>query len=128
MKGFFTKYKITSIIVSLLTLFGGTGYVGTLVVQDMPIYKSIGKAYHISLKVDSIQNVNSIRINYVFDYVKAVEAKKKTEYQVGLRFKTINNKLYFRDKEREYREIKTDSTGDYYRDDSDNRVYINDRL
>lgn len=128
MKSFLTKYKVSSIIISIITLLGGTGYVSSLVIRDMPIYKNISKAYDTSLKVDSIQKVNSIRINYVFKYIKNQEKKKKEEYQVGLRFKKINEKLYFRDKHREYREIKTDLTGDYYRDDSDRKVYINDKI
>ena len=128
MKDFFVKYKITSVLLTLVSLIGGTGYVGTLVIQDMPIYKNIDKAYEISLKVDSIQRVNKKRLEYVYEYISKQEKKKNEEYQVGLRFKKLNGKLYFRDKLREYREIKHDVTGDYYRDANDKRVYINDKL
>lgn len=128
MKDFFAKYKITSILLTAVSLIGGTGYVGTLVIQDMPIYKNIDKAYEISLKVDSIQRVNKKRLEYVYEYISNQEKKKNEEYQVGLRFKKLNGKLYFRDKLREYREIKHDVTGDYYRDANDKRVYINDKL
>ena len=128
MKDFFSKYKITSILISVLSLVGGTGYVGTLVIQDMPIYKSIDKAYVTSMKVDSIQRVNKIRMDYMYDYIGRQVKNKSEEYQVGLRFKKLNGKLYFRDKTKEYREIKHDVTGDYYMDANDKRVYINDRL
>jgi len=128
MKNFFVKYKITSILLSVLSLIGGTGYVGTLVIQDMPIYKSIDKAYVTSMKVDSIQKVNKIRMDYMYDYISRQVKNKSEEYQVGLRFKKLNGKLYFRDMLKEYREIKHDVTGDYYRDANDKRVYINDKL
>jgi len=128
MKDFFSKYKITSILISLLSLIGGTGYVGSLVIQDMPIYKNIDKAYQTSLKVDSIQRVNLNKINYVFDYIREEKEKKSEEYQVGLRFKKLNSQLYFRDMKKEYRIIKHDATGDYYRDENDKRVYINDKI
>ena len=39
----------------------------------------------------------------------------------------MNKKLYYRDKNREYREIFHDTTGDYYRDENDKRVYITDK-
>ena len=128
MKDFLAKYKVSSLIISMVSLVGGSGYIGMLIIQDMPIYKHIDKAYETSLKVDSIQKINIIRLNYAFEYIKEQNEKKEQEYQVGLRFKKANGQLYFRDKNKEYRIIKHDKTGDYYRDENDKRVYINDKL
>ncbi len=128
MKDFFTKYKITSILLTVVSLVGGAGYLGTLVIQDMPIYKNIDKAYEMSIRVDSIQRINKVRMDYMYDYISRQVKNKSEEYQVGLRFKKLNGKLYFRDMLKEYREIKHDVTGDYYRDANDKRVYINDKL
>ena len=128
MKKIFSEYKTLAITLIATGLISLTGYIGVLILKDTTIYKDLESNTVRTLYLEEEHSKDSVTIYDFKVFVNDYNEKKKTEFQVGLRFRELNKKLYFRDKFREYREIKSDYTGDYYRDENDNKVYINDKL
>lgn len=55
---------------------------------------------------------------------KEIEQKS---FAVGLRYNEEENKMYYRTSDKKEREVHKGNTGDYYRDENDRIVYINDK-
>lgn len=104
--------------------FGGLGagltYIGSLMYEDWQVVKDVKELKEWK---DSAQH----KVTYMMKHIQDEVNVKSNEYQVGLRFKKSNKKLYWRDKNREYREVFHDFTGEYYRDETDKKVYISDK-
>jgi len=120
--------KVLAWFLGIILSTGSIGYVSVLVIQDTPIYKKIDRAFTIAKWLETEHAKDTVDIFNAKEHIDEEVVKKKKEYQVGLRYNKANKKLYWRDKSKEYREIKSDYTGDYYRDEHDNKVYINDKL
>lgn len=127
MKEVWKQYRVLLVGLIASSLLGGTIYVATLVVQDTTAYKQLKSNGAEILILKNNQRKDSVKLHFLMEYIVAEKRHKKNEYQVGLRFRTTNKKLYYRDSSKEYRIIKHDSTGDYYRDENDNKVFINDK-
>jgi len=104
--------------------FGGVSaaltYTVSLYYNDLEIVKDVKELKEWKAEAES-------KVDDHHKHINDEKIQKAIEYQVGLRFNKKNKKLYWRDKNKEYREIFHDTTGDYYRNDQDKKVYINDR-
>lgn len=134
MKQLLIKYTWLKWVFGLFSVSGVMGvivYVVTLVIQDTDVYKEFDKTSKFRIHVvrdilpksDSTHNWQRQQIQFLLKYVE--EETTKDDFQVGLRYNISKGKLYFRDELKEYREIKTDGGGDYYRNAKDIKVYIN---
>lgn len=111
--------------------FGGLGtfivYIGTLAYEDLQVIKDVKGIKIWQLEVNDFKKNTETKNAFLMKHVTDDINKGLKEFQVGLRFRTTNKKLYYRDINREYREVFHDATGDYYRDGNDKRVYITDK-
>lgn len=104
--------------------FSGLGsfliYTGSLYYDDLQIVKDVKE-------LKEWKKTEQGKVTFMMKHIQDEVKQKGNEYQVGLRFNKKNKKLYWRDKNKEYREVFHDITGDYYRNEFDKKVYISDR-
>jgi hypothetical protein len=103
-----------------------------LAYESTDLYKVIEYKKEVETKIipsfNKSQRRQDLKIKWLMNYISdEVEAKseRRNDIAVGLRWNKSKNKFYFRDRNRYYREVFSDTVGMFYNDESNIKIYIN---
>ena len=103
-------------VVVAVAIVGVLTTIGTMAYRSTNLYKATQALPAMLIKI-------KYNTDYINDEIRDQE-KKDNDIAVGIRYNVSLRKFYWRDADKEYRPIYTDSIGTFYRNDIDRKVYI----
>ena len=103
-----------------------------LAYESTDLYKVIEYKREVETKIipafNKSQRRQDLKIKWIMNYLSEEiksKAEKRNDIAVGLRYNKERDKFYFRDKDRYYREVFSDTVGMFYNNEINEKIYIN---